>query len=106
MLAVYGYSREKRVDSFGHFAVKGGIIDIFPPSHESPLRLDFFGDTLESIREFDLDSQISGASLSSVTVYPRRELVLFGKERETLFRALREAQATAAWTCRKASSSR
>ena len=70
MLAAYGYSREKRVDSFGHFAVKGGIIDIFPPSHESPLRLDFFGDTLESIREFDINSQISGATLASVTIYP------------------------------------
>lgn len=93
MLAAYGYSREKRVDSFGHFAVKGGIIDIFPPSHESPLRLDFFGDTLDSIREFDINSQVSGASLPSVTVYPRKELVFFGKERDAVFRALSEAHA-------------
>ncbi|MBP6990416.1 MAG: transcription-repair coupling factor [Spirochaetes bacterium] len=93
MLAGYGYSREKRVDSFGHFAVKGGIIDIFPPSHESPLRLDFFGDTLESIREFDINTQISGTALPSVTIYPRRELVLFGKEREAVLRALGEAHA-------------
>ncbi len=92
MLVVYGYSREKRVESFGHFAVKGGIIDIFPPSHETPLRLDFFGDTLESIREFDLASQISSIEHQSVTIYPRKELVLFDSERESLFRALIKAR--------------
>jgi transcription-repair coupling factor (superfamily II helicase) len=92
MLAAYGYSREKRVESFGHFAVKGGIIDIFPPSHDLPLRLDFFGDTLDSIREFDLESQISSRELPSMTVYPRKELVLFGREREKLLGIMLEAR--------------
>jgi len=92
MLAVYGYSREKRVESFGHFAVKGGIIDIFPPSHDTPLRLDFFGDTLESIREFDLATQISSQEHRAVTIYPRKELVLFEAERKKLFKALTRAR--------------
>ena len=58
-LVQYGYSREPRVDSFGHFSVKGSIIDVFPPSMENPVRLDFFGDTLDSIREFDILTQSS-----------------------------------------------
>ena len=91
MLAAYGYSREKRVDSFGQFSVKGGIIDIFLPSNESPLRLDFFGDSLESIREFDIYSQISNASFDSVTIFPRKELILFEEERVKLFEILSEA---------------
>ena len=48
----------------------------------APLRLDFFGDTLDSIREFDLESQVSSRRLETVTIYPRKELVLFGQERD------------------------
>lgn len=92
MLTVYGYSREKRVETFGHFAIKGGIIDIFPPSHDAPLRLDFFGDTLESIREFDINSQISSQDHTSVTIYPRKELILFEQEREKLFLIMKDAR--------------
>jgi transcription-repair coupling factor (superfamily II helicase) len=92
MLTAYGYSREKRVDSYGQFSVKGGIIDIFLPSNENPLRFDFFGDTLESIREFDIYTQASREERDSVTVYPRKELVLFENEREELLRILAEAR--------------
>ncbi|MBN2158675.1 MAG: transcription-repair coupling factor [Spirochaetes bacterium] len=91
MLADYGYSREKRVDSFGQFSVKGGIIDIYPPSHDNPLRLDFFGDTIESIREFDINSQISSDAYESVTIYPRKELVLLKGERDTLLNVMKDA---------------
>ena len=90
-LVTYGYSRESRVESFGHFSVKGGIIDIFPPTHENPVRLDFFDDELESIREFDVNSQISLNSLDSVTIYPRRELLLFSREKKALTESLKEA---------------
>ncbi len=93
MLAVYGYEREKKVDSFGQFSVKGGIIDIFLPSNENPLRLDFFEDTLESLREFDIYSQLSGTGLDEATIYPRKELILFEKERARLFGILTKAHA-------------
>src|SRR3990172_3471190 len=92
MLSGYGYSREKRVDSFGQFSVKGGIIDIFLPSNENPLRLDFLGDTLEAIREFDIYDQTSKASRDSMTVYPRKELILFENERVRLFAILADAR--------------
>ncbi len=71
----YGYSREYRVEVPGHFSVKGGIIDIFMSSLDNPLRLEFFGDTLESIRVFDVESQRSLRALETVTVYPRREII-------------------------------
>ncbi len=90
-LAAYGFTREYRVESYGQFSVKGGIIDIYLPTHENPVRLDFFGDTLESIREFDIESQISMGKTGSVTVYPRRELVLAPGEREALMKELRAA---------------
>ncbi len=90
MLVSYGFSRERRVEGYGHFALKGGILDIFLPSRENPVRLDFFGDTLEEIREFDLNSQISHSRLESVTIYPERELLLFRKEREKLAGIIRE----------------
>jgi transcription-repair coupling factor (superfamily II helicase) len=90
-LVTYGYSRESRVESFGHFSVKGGIIDVFLPSHENPVRLDFFDNELESIRGFDVNSQISLGNQKSVTIYPRRELILFSQERKTITDALKKA---------------
>lgn len=94
LLISYGYTREKRVDAFGQFAVKGGIIDIYPPAHELPLRLDFFGETLESIREFNLETQASQSELPHAAIYPRKELVLFPRERDIIMRAAREAAAS------------
>nr|HPI90646.1 CarD family transcriptional regulator [Spirochaetota bacterium] len=91
MLADYGYTREHRVEAYGHFSVKGGIIDIYLPSEENPVRLDFFGDTLESIREFSVMSQISQGGIDSVTIYPRGEMVLFSREKEKLRASLKKA---------------
>ncbi|MDR3238073.1 MAG: transcription-repair coupling factor, partial [Spirochaetia bacterium] len=87
-LSAYGYLREPIVETFGQFSVKGGIIDIFLPTHSNPVRLDFFGEELESIREFDILSQISIGKTGSITVFPRRELLLSEHERETLLSKL------------------
>ncbi len=85
-LVQYGYTRETRVDSFGQFSVKGSIIDIHLSSFENPVRLDFFGDTLESIREFDIETQLSAGldTHKEITIYPRRELIFFTKEKNAL----------------------
>ena len=85
-LVQYGYTRETRVDSFGQFSVKGSIIDIHLSSFENPVRLDFFGDTLESIREFDIETQLSAGldTHKKIIVYPRRELIFFNKEKNAL----------------------
>lgn len=65
-----GYNAVKFVDEPGEFAVRGGILDVFPFSGEYPLRLEFFGDELDTIREFDADSQRSIAFLNEARIIP------------------------------------
>ncbi len=90
-LAQYGYTRETRVESYGQFSVKGSIIDVFLPTLDNPVRLDFFGDTLDTIREFNLNSQVSTGMnrYDSITIYPRKELVFFRTEEENLKSAMK-----------------
>ena len=71
-----GYSRTGTVIDHGDFAVRGGLIDIFPPGSEAPVRLDFFGDTLESIRSFDPESQRSTEQLKQLELVPANEVLL------------------------------
>ena len=75
-LAANGYSRTDIVDEPGEYAVRGGILDLFPAGSEEPLRLDFFGDEIESIRRFDPLSQRSGESVDFLLLKPVSELVL------------------------------
>ena len=72
-LVEWGYSREAEVDDTGQFAVRGGIIDIFPPTADSPLRVEYFGDQIESIRGFEVSSQSSITRHTEVTLLPARE---------------------------------
>jgi transcription-repair coupling factor (superfamily II helicase) len=71
-----GFSRSGTVVDPGDFAVRGGIVDLYPPGAEQPVRLDFFGDILESIRTFDPDSQRSTGQLHRLTIDPANEVVL------------------------------
>jgi len=63
-----GFSRELMVDRAGEMSVRGGIVDIFPYSRTRPVRVEFFGNTIESLREFDPETQRSVSSLQEVTV--------------------------------------
>ncbi|MGC1105658.1 MAG: transcription-repair coupling factor [Candidatus Acidiferrales bacterium] len=65
-----GYESTETVEMPGQFAVRGGIIDVFPPEAERPVRLELLGDTLESIREFDPNTQRSTGPLERVTLLP------------------------------------
>ena len=80
-----GYSRTGTVVDPGDFAVRGGLIDIFPPGADQPVRLDFFGDTLESIRSFDPHTQRTTEQLKSFALNAANE-VLLGKDAVALFR--------------------
>ncbi len=73
-LAEAGYHRTDRVEARGEFAVRGGIVDIFPAQAEHPVRLDFWGDRLEEIREFSVASQRSEHELDRLVAYPAREV--------------------------------
>lgn len=71
-----GYKRETIVTKTGEVGVRGFIIDIFPVSLDHPVRLEFFGDVIESIREFDEETQKSIQELDKITIYPYTEFLL------------------------------
>jgi len=71
------YVRVDLVERRGEFAVRGGIVDVFPPTEEHPVRIDFFGDTIEEIRYFSVaDQRSSELTLAEITASPCRELLL------------------------------
>ena len=71
-----GYSRVERVDSLNEYSVRGGIIDINPSHTSHGIRLDFFGDELESIREFNVNTQLSLNEIDSFSLSSGHELPL------------------------------
>ncbi len=71
-----GYGRSETVMEPGEFAIRGGIVDVYPPGFEEPLRLDFFGDELDSIRTFEPFSQRTSGGCESFTLKPFNELSL------------------------------
>ena len=74
--AVNGYVRASTVSERGEFAIRGGVIDVFAPGAEEPVRLDLFGDTLESIRAFDPETQRSTRQLKSIDLLPVSEALI------------------------------
>ncbi len=70
-LGELGFIREDIVDRVGEFSVRGGIVDVYPLSRRKPVRIEFFGDEVESLREFDPQTQRSTASLQEVTLFPQ-----------------------------------
>ncbi len=66
----WGYHRSDLVFEIGHFAVRGGVFDVFPPGQSQPVRLDLFGDTVETIRTFEPESQRSQDTLGELDLLP------------------------------------
>lgn len=81
-LIALGFVRENLVENWGEMSVRGGIIDLYPYSSEAPYRIEFFGNTIESIRVFDPISQRSLKQLSRLTIYPQNpeELEISGQQ--------------------------
>jgi transcription-repair coupling factor (superfamily II helicase) len=75
-----GYEPEAQVTQKGELALRGGILDVFPPTAAWPVRLEFFGNELESLREFDPQTQISRESITGVTLPPAGELGILRRE--------------------------
>jgi transcription-repair coupling factor (superfamily II helicase) len=73
-LAALGYSRTDRVESRGEFAVRGGIVDVFPADLDGPVRLDFWGDQVDEVRTFSVGSQRSEAAIPRLVAFPAREV--------------------------------
>jgi len=75
-LSEAGMITADRVLAAGEFAARGGLFDIWPATEDTPLRIDLFGDEIESIRRFDPENQRSGEALDSFTSVPVREVIL------------------------------
>ncbi|MGA8945363.1 MAG: transcription-repair coupling factor, partial [Pseudolabrys sp.] len=75
-LELNGFVRASTVREPGEYAVRGGILDLFPPGMDMPVRLDFFGDALETIRVFDAQTQISEDQLRGLDLVPVAEFQL------------------------------
>ena len=78
-----GYERREPVEMVGEYSVRGGILDVFSPEAPKPVRIDLFGDQVESIRRFDVESQRSVLKIDDCTLLPLTE---FQKSRELLVR--------------------
>ncbi len=100
-LVAAGYSRGDRVDGKGQFAVRGGIVDVFPAQTEHPIRIELFGDEVDAISRFDEKTQRRIARVKTATITPVREVVLGTPVHaidalQTLLKEARNAEALAA----------
>ncbi len=75
-LSAAGYVREDPIGAVGEFSMRGGIVDVWPPGYDAPARIEFFGDTVDSIREFDPETQRSTTQLAQIEIAPMRELIV------------------------------
>jgi transcription-repair coupling factor (superfamily II helicase) len=75
-LASAGYLRQEPVGAPGEFSVRGGIVDVFSPLMRNPVRIELFGDSVDSIREFDLDDQRSRGPVQHIDLLPMQDVVI------------------------------
>ncbi len=88
-----GYEKEYQVETMGQFALRGGILDIFPLTEEVPVRIEMWGDEIDTIRSFDTESQKSIEGLEEIHIYPACELVLSEEEKQAgIAKLLKEAE--------------
>lgn len=85
VLLEYGFERVDFVFEPGQFAVRGGIVDIFSFSDNKPYRVDFFGDEIESLRTFNIDTQLSEGKLSSIEVVPNLKNESLSEQKVSIF---------------------
>ena len=84
-LSMNGYVRTSTVSEKGEYSIRGGKVDIYPPTGDEPVRLDLFGDEIETIKAFDPETQLSTRTLKRVALAPVSE-ILFNEETLALFR--------------------
>lgn len=92
-LVEMGYEKSWQVEAPGQFSIRGGIIDIFDMTEENPCRIELWGDSVDSIRSFDVLSQRSVENLDRVCIYPATELMLSeGRRRDGFVRIEKETK--------------
>lgn len=104
-LVSLGYEKTSQVSGKGQFAVRGDIFDIFPLTEETPFRLEFWGDEIDSIRAFDVESQRSIENVEELLIYPAAEIIIdeerknkglkkLNKEKEEIYKKFRAEMKT------------
>jgi transcription-repair coupling factor (superfamily II helicase) len=93
ILVTGGYERQDPVDEHGEFSLRGGILDVYPAGESSPVRIEFVGDSVESIRRFDPSTQRSIETLDQFQVVPVKETVDGGASGADVFDYLRASKA-------------
>ena len=89
-----GYERVEAVEGKGEFSLRGGILDVFPPTTTYPYRIELFGDTIDSIRTFNTESQRSIEKVDMMEVFPAKEIILneeaLNRGKESILREFEE----------------
>ncbi len=93
MLAELGFKRFPQVEEIGNFSTRGGILDVFPYSSPDPIRIEFFGDKIESIRTFAVLDQRSVQKIGSALILPKREVLISDEKLEEALSKLESEQA-------------
>src|SRR5206468_6407585 len=83
LLVDAGFTREDPGDEHGEFAVRGGILDVFPAGESQPVRLEFIGDTIESFRRYDASTQRSIETIDQMSIVPLRDVLTAGLKTRT-----------------------
>jgi transcription-repair coupling factor (superfamily II helicase) len=86
LLVDAGFTREDPADEHGEFAVRGGIVDIFPAGESQPVRLEFVGDTIESMRRYDAATQRSVESIDQISIVPLQDVLAVSPSNQRLDR--------------------
>lgn len=85
-----GYVRVNKIDGQLQYALRGDILDIYPINLETPIRMEFFDDQIESIRTFDIATQISSIGINNVDIYPANDIILTDEEKESIEEILKQ----------------
>jgi transcription-repair coupling factor (superfamily II helicase) len=88
-----GFKRFPQVEGVGAYSVRGGIVDVFPHSYSDPIRIEFFGDQIESIRKFAVLDQRSIQKIDSALILPKREVLTSDEKLEECLSKLKPKQA-------------
>ncbi|MFR8871088.1 transcription-repair coupling factor [Paraclostridium sordellii] len=90
-----GYERVSKIEGFGQFSIRGGIIDVFSLEYDTPIRIELFDDEIESIRTFDVFTQKSIKKIKKCTITPSREFIYPENIEESLTRLEKDISKTA-----------
>ncbi|MDZ4661971.1 MAG: transcription-repair coupling factor [Pseudomonadota bacterium] len=85
-----GYFSTPLVEDVGHFSIRGGILDVFSPAHERPVRIELFGDVVDSLRFFDPETQRTIGPCEAVDIIPAREIIFNSDTRQRAATAMKK----------------